>query len=25
LEEAVRFAETSPDHSPQDYKKYIFA
>ncbi len=25
LEEAVRFAETSPDPSPQDYKKYIFA
>ena len=25
LDEAVRFAETSPDPSPQDYKQYIFA
>ncbi len=25
LEEAVRFAENSPDPEPQDYRKYIFA
>lgn len=25
LEEAVRFAENSPDPEPQDYQKYIFA